>query len=237
MTGCSGNGWRTAGRRQIRNLASSLVRAPFETVIGAIIAEIITRRNLSNVPGMPLLRKESDLHPEDLFDLPAQTHPWWVAHVRSRREKMLVRGLLQHDIAFYLPQVEQRIRRNGRTFVSFLPLFPGYVFVRGSRPAHDAIWRSETAASVIEVPDQAGLAAELAQIHALQRSGAMLRPWNDLVPGDPVRITEGAFKGYSGVLTGLRGGERLIVAVSLLHKAVVVEFSRDVVAPGARATR
>ena len=188
---------------------------------------------------MPLLRKESDIYPEGLFSLPTLTHPWWVAHVRSRREKVLVRQLEEHGVGFYLPQIEQRVRRSGRTFVSYLPLFPGYVFFRGTRLVHDVIWRTEAAANLIEVTDQEALATELAQIHELQKSGAMLRPYVDLVPGDPVRITDGAFKGYTGVLTELRGSERLIVSVSLLRKAVAVEFPSDVVAPipGSRPRR
>jgi transcription antitermination factor NusG len=188
---------------------------------------------------MPLLRKESEIHPEELFTLSLETHPWWVAHVRSRREKALVRQLERHDVAFYLPQIEQRIRRDGRTFVSYLPLFPGYVFFRGPRSVHDVVWRSEAAASLVEVPDQGALDRELGQIRALQKSGATLRPFVDVAPGDPVRITAGAFKGYTGVLLEERGGERLIVSVSLLKKAVAVEFPRDVVAPvpGSRPRR
>lgn len=177
---------------------------------------------------MPLLRKESEIHPEAIFELSDATHPWWVAHVRSRREKVLVRHLLQRDVAFYLPQIEQRVRRNGRDFVSYLPLFPGYVFFRGPKSVHDVVWRSETAANLIDVPDQAAFGRELAQIRELQKSGATLRPFIDVVPGDAVRITSGAFKGYVGVVVEERGSERLIVSVSLLKKAVAVEFPREI---------
>lgn len=179
---------------------------------------------------MPLLRKESEIRPEEIFALPAETHPWWVAHVRSRREKLLVRHLDQHDVPFYLPQIEQQVRRSGRNFVSFLPLFPGYVFFRGAKSTHELIWRTETAANLIEVPDQEAFGRELAQLRALQKSGATLRPFIDVVPGDPVRITAGAFKGYTGIVTEERGSERLIVSVSLLRKAVAVEFPREVLA-------
>jgi len=42
---------------------------------------------------MPLLKRELDLFPEGLFDLPVESHPWWVAHVKSRQEKALARHL------------------------------------------------------------------------------------------------------------------------------------------------
>jgi len=177
---------------------------------------------------MPLLRKESEIHPETLFALDPASHPWWVAHVRSRREKALARYLLDRGIAFYLPQIEQRVRRSGRDFVSYLPLFSGYVFFRAPKETHDVVWRSDVIANVIAVPDQNTFDRELAQIRELQKSGATLRPHVALETGDAVRITGGAFKGYTGVVMEERGVERLIVSVSLLKKAVAVEFSREV---------
>src|SRR5450756_1410944 len=71
---------------------------------------------------MPLLKRQPDLFPQDLFDLPVESHPWWVAHVKSRQEKALARHLQPLGIPYYLPQREQKIRRAGRKFVSSLPL-------------------------------------------------------------------------------------------------------------------
>ena len=58
---------------------------------------------------------------------------------------------------------------------------------------------------MIDVSDQAQLTAELQQIRQLQASGAFLTPVMDLVPGDAVRVEEGAFSGYTGVVTEERG--------------------------------
>ncbi|MBI2213560.1 MAG: hypothetical protein HYU52_07930 [Acidobacteria bacterium] len=58
---------------------------------------------------MPLLKREPDLFPVDLFDLPVESRPWTVAYVRSRQEKTLARYLAQQQIPFYLPQTENRI--------------------------------------------------------------------------------------------------------------------------------
>ena len=77
---------------------------------------------------MPLLKREPDSFPAAVFELPVEASPWWVAHVRSRQEKALARFLRPLAVAFYLPQGEHRTRRAGRTFVSYLPLFPGYLF-------------------------------------------------------------------------------------------------------------
>ena len=179
---------------------------------------------------MPLLKREPDVFPADLFDSP-QAEPWVVAHVRSRQEKVLARYLAPLGLAFYAPQREKRTRRNGRNFVSYLPLFPGYVFLRADAPARALAWRSGVIVRLIDVPDPLGLQGELAQIHRLQRSGARLSPCRPLETGEPVCVVDGPFQGYYGIVVRERGAERLLVSVSLLRKTVSVEFEREMLAP------
>ena len=178
---------------------------------------------------MPILQKESEIYPADLFEIPAGEAPWRVAHVRSRQEKLLARFLATHHKPFYLPQIDQVVKRNGRTFTSHLPLFSGYVFLR-QVAGMEIVWRSNVVVSLIDVSDQERLTMELLQIRKLQESGAMLTPVSDIATGDAVRITEGAFRDYVGTVVRERGSTRLIISVSTLRKAVVVEFPRDAVA-------
>lgn len=186
---------------------------------------------------MPLLKREIDLLPPEIFSLPPDLYPWGLAHVRSRQEKVMARYLVAHGIPFYLPTAEVRHRRGSRTRVSHLPLFPGYVFHRAPSERRDLIWRSEVAANLIEVAGQVQLGAELEQLRRLQEAGAVLSIHPAFVPGEAVRIMEGAFAGYSGIVLRTRGQNRLIVHVSLLKQAVAVEFDRSVLAtdhrPGA----
>lgn len=177
---------------------------------------------------MPILRKESDIFPENLFEMSTAEAPWAIAHLRSRQEKAVARLLYEDRKPFYLPQVRQTTKRSGRTFVSHLPLFPGYLFVRRVDGLRETLWRTSALVTMVDVPDQEQLHAELLQIRKLQLSGAVLAPVAELVPGDAVRIKEGAFAGYSGIVTEERGTMRLIVSVSILKKAVAVEFPRDV---------
>src|SRR5437660_6360730 len=141
---------------------------------------------------MPLLPKQTEIAPEEIFSL-GDDQPWRVAHVQSRQEKALARHLLRHHVPFYLPQVEQTVLRAGRKFVSWLPLFPGYVFFRGPDGARLAVLRSGVTARIIAVEDQHLLAGELRQIRELQRSGASLIPLDHLAAGDPVEIADGPF--------------------------------------------
>jgi transcriptional antiterminator RfaH len=179
---------------------------------------------------MPLLPKEADLFPEELFSLPGDRFAWGVAHVRSRQEKSLARYLAERQVPFYLPQFASTRQRAGRTLTSFLPLFSGYLFFRGGSGERDLVRKSNLAANLIDVPDQEQLARELSQIRELQRAGGSLLPWEELLPGDVVRIREGAFSGYMGVVVRGKGHDRLIVEVALIRRAVVVEFDRAVLA-------
>lgn len=189
---------------------------------------------------MTILRKESDIFPDQLFELPTADAPWEIAHLRSRQEKSVARLLLDAGMPFYLPQVQQTKKTSGRTFVSHLPLFPGYIFLRRVEGLRQTLWRTSAVANLIEVPDQAQLTAELLQVRLLQNSGAVLTPRVDLVPGDAVRITEGSFSGYTGTVMEERGMQRLIISVSMLKKSVSVEFPREVltqVKPGYAGAR
>jgi transcriptional antiterminator RfaH len=179
---------------------------------------------------MPLLKREPDVFPMSLFDSPGGA-PWTVAHVRSRQEKVLGRFLSPLGIPFFAPQREKRTRRNGRNFVSYLPLFPGYVFLRGGAEERARVWRSNVVVRLIDVPDQELLESELAQIHRLQRSGARFAPARAFECGESVRVVDGPFEGYLGIVVRERGAERLLVSVSLLRKTVAVEFEREMLAP------
>jgi transcription antitermination factor NusG len=177
---------------------------------------------------MPLLPREIELFPDELFALPPGGNPWHVAHVRSRQEKVLARCLLERRIPFYLPQIERVVERASRRFRSYVPLFAGYVFFRGDDRARNVALRSGVTANMIAVEDQELLSAQLEQIRRLQLAGASFEVYEDLVPSDIVSITEGPFRGYTGsVVRGARGG-RLVVALSLLRKSIAVEFDRPV---------
>lgn len=138
------------------------------------------------VSRMPIRRKESDIFPDDLFDMPIAEAPWEIAHLRSRQEKSVARLLLDSRNPFYLPQIQQKKKSGGRTFVSHLPLFPGYIFLRRVPGVRETLRRTNVIANLLEVPDQARLTSELLQIRTLQISGATLTPYDELAPGDAV---------------------------------------------------
>src|SRR5262249_48657475 len=156
--------------------------------------------------------------PQSLFELPPADFPWWVAHVRSRQEKVLARHIAPLEVPFYLPQHENRRRRGGRRLVSHLPLFPGYLFFRGSASQRIAVLRSNVVVRLLEVTDQELLTRELGELRAFQEAGATLTPYVPMAPGSTVRVVEGPFKGYTGKVLREQSRLRLIVSVSMLRQ-------------------
>jgi transcription antitermination factor NusG len=179
---------------------------------------------------MPLLKREPDLFPEGLFDLPVESRPWWVAHVKSRQEKALARHLQPLGIPYYLPQREQKIRRDGRNFVSYLPLFRGYVFFRGTDDDGYATLRSNLVVQVIDVVDQPLLDAELGRLRTLQESGLPLVSHPYIESGSEVSITDGPFRGYEGIVIRAKGQLRIVVSISMLRTSFTVELDREALA-------
>lgn len=181
---------------------------------------------------MPILAKEMEISPDNIFDLSETDYPWVVVHVRSRQEKVLARHLATRSMSFYLPQIASVPLRGAESQrISHRPLFPGYVFVRPASSNRIVIWQCNVAASVLDVPNQQQLTSELQQIRALQAAGASFVPVRGYQEGDSVRITEGAFRGYSGVVVRTQARERLTVQISMLRQAVQVEFPLDYVEP------
>ncbi len=130
------------------------------------------------------------------------------------------------------PKSAIRNPSRSRLRTSYTPLFPGYVFLRVPDTDARVVRMSNVIVSLLEVADQQSLAGELGQIHDLQRRGAMLVPFPWLTTGDAVRIRDGAFKGYEGVIVKEKGEARLVVSISMIRQSVIVELSREAVAPG-----
>ena len=180
---------------------------------------------------MPILKPEIDLSPSHLFELSPSEQPWWVAWVRSRQEKGLARHLAGHGVGFYLPQAKKQTLRAGRTFVSSLPLFPGYLFFRGPAAARLEALQSNLIVQVLPVPGQEEMQRELVSLWRLQQSGAPLVSLPYIEVGDEVEVMDGPFRGWTGRVLREKGRLRLIVSITLLRQSVAAELDREALAP------
>lgn len=173
---------------------------------------------------MPLLPLQDVVFPADLFgtaDNPVGA--WWVLHTRPRAEKALGGRLLRAGVSFFLPQYAKPLSRGGRRRTSYLPLFPGYVFLRGTPDDRALALGTGLVAGSLAVPDQWALHGQLAQVYrVMSHDLTACRPEADPRVGSRVEITDGPFAGMTGRVTEVSGGYRFVVEVEFIGRGVAV---------------
>lgn len=184
---------------------------------------------------MPLLLAEDCVFPDNLFPTPIPTTEddrWLVLHTKSRSEKELARRLHKRRIPFFLPQFRKDWRHRGRRLSSYLPLFPGYLFLYGNWEARQYSLETNLVANTLPVVDQDQLLQDLLQIHQLITSGAPLSPEARLQAGARVEVIAGSFAGMEGKIIS-RKSLRLVVEVRFINQGVSVDIENWMIRPAA----
>ncbi len=171
---------------------------------------------------MPLCAQESLTYPDGLLDsAPAPDGGcWWVFYTRPRMEKALARRLRQREVSYFLPLYHRRWKHAGRVFNSYLPLFPGYMFLHGDHNARLTALQTNLVLRALPVPDHDRLRADLLQTYRVLTAGAPVAPEDRLQPGARVMITHGPFAGLEGTVVRRDRELRFVVEVSLLQRGV-----------------
>lgn len=164
-------------------------------------------------------------------DAVESTDRWFVLHTRSRQEKAVAVDLRVRQIHYFLPLVES-VRYYGRRKATVqVPLFPGYVFLRGSiEQAYEAD-QTRRLARVIKVRDQQSLDQELKSLYRAQRCGGNLDPYPYLHKGIRVEVRAGPFKGIQGIVEDRTKYDRLILQVKALGQASSLEIDAALLEP------
>jgi transcription antitermination factor NusG len=148
---------------------------------------------------------------------------WYVLHTRSRQEKTVSDMLCAMGIAHFLPLTNQVRYYGTRKFTVELPLFPSYVFLRGSmEEAYDSN-RTKRIARVISVNNQTQIDWELHNLFRVMESGASLDPFPYLTTGTRVEVRAGPFRGVQGVIDSRLKSDRLLLQIDMLGRAVSLE--------------
>lgn len=149
---------------------------------------------------------------------------WFVLHSKPRQEKILAAALDAMQVGCFLPLLRQIRYYGKRRAVVEAPLFPGYVFLRGSlEDAYDAD-RTRRVAQVIRVADQQHIHWELENLYLAMSRSAPVQPYAYLKKGVRVEVRAGPFKGLQGIVAGTAGNCRLVLQVRTLSQAVSLEI-------------
>jgi transcriptional antiterminator RfaH len=177
---------------------------------------------------MPVLPLEPYIQPENLLASDQASRKaagyWWALHVRSRAEKELSRRLRERGLSFFLPLFERRWKAGRRQRRSYLPLFPGYLFLHGDDEQRLLALETNLVVRSLPIGDQRRLQADLMRVHQLMTSGAPLAPEERILPGTQVEIVSGPLTGLRGTVVERRLGMTFVVDVSFLQRGVSVQI-------------
>lgn len=182
---------------------------------------------------MAVMRYESALQEVGAHAAPFLSSPlsgvWYVAHTRSRNEKALACELGRFGIVHYLPLARRvtRGRASNRISRSLVPVFPGYLFFNANEEQRYLTLRTNRVASVLDVPDQRQLVAELQNLHGLLSRTQDFLVADCLQIGDWGRIIAGPLAGIEGTVTRFSSRMRLNMNVSILGQSVSIEIDAD----------
>lgn len=156
---------------------------------------------------------------------------WFVLHCKSRQEKALSDDLSAKGVPNYLPLLRQ-VRYHGRRKAMIeAPLFPGYLFLRGSIDQAYTADRTRRVASILKVPNQRQIDWELGNLWlALSREAPVIEfPY--LQKGVRVEVRSGPFRGLQGIVEDRLVRQRILLQIDMLGRAVSVEIDGALLEP------
>ena len=154
---------------------------------------------------------------------------WWALHTRSRFEQKVHTGLCGKSLEAFLPRIEVMSRRKDRRKKIWVPLIPGYVFVR-SALAPEEYHRIIQTVGVVRMVAFRGKPvpaneAEISSLMILDGTDRTVQNRTYMQKGDRVMIMEGPLKGLEGFyLQHKDKNDQVVVSVELLHRSLEVEI-------------
>jgi transcription antitermination factor NusG len=156
---------------------------------------------------------------------------WYAVYVKSRSEKKVHLELTYQDIEVYLP-LQKRMRKwsDRKKLVDF-PLIPGYLFVHITRRDYDRVLQTNGVVAYVRFDGTAAV-IPVEQIDTIKR---LLRQhehkievsFKDFSAGDAVEVIAGPLMGVKGVLTQLKGKNKVAIQIEKLQLALTVEVPID----------
>jgi transcription antitermination factor NusG len=148
---------------------------------------------------------------------------WFVLHVKSRQEKAVAEVLTGMGVAHFLPLLPMVHFYGRRKITAKLPMFPCYLFLRGSIEQAYSVDRTKRVANILRVPDQQRMDWELRNIALALDHQIPLDPYPYLRKGLRAEVQAGPLRGLQGLIEDRTKCDRLILQVQMLGRAVSVE--------------
>lgn len=162
-----------------------------------------------------------------------EVQSWWALYTRHQHEKTVAETLTSKGFEVFLPLYDSVRRWKDRKKLLSLPLFPGYVFVRGGLErklhvvttpgVHMILYHGEQVATISET--------EIDAIRRVLDARFRVEPHPFLKCGERVRVKRGALDGVEGILIRKKNWSRLVLSVEMLAQSVAIEIDSSDVEP------
>jgi transcriptional antiterminator NusG len=151
---------------------------------------------------------------------------WYALKTRSRHEKRVRDQLVQRDIDTFLPVCESWRQWKDRKKKVELPLFPGYCFARFPLVERLRVLNVLGVAELVSIKGHPEPIREdeLTAIQQLVSTRLHYDPHPFLEQGMDVEVVRGPLAGVRGKLLRKDRVTRLVLAVTLVRQAAVVEI-------------
>jgi transcription antitermination factor NusG len=152
-------------------------------------------------------------------------HNWYAVCTRHQHEKTAARILEYKEFEVFLPLYKARHRWKDRFKEVYVPLFPGYLFVREELRRWLAIITTPGVSSIVSCGGQPAAIpfSEIEGVRRIVESTLRVEPHPFLKSGDWVRVKYGPIAGVEGILLRKKNVARLVLSVEMLGKSAAVE--------------
>ncbi len=158
---------------------------------------------------------------------------WWALYTRHQHEKTVAEMLLCKGLEVFLPLHDSMRRWKDRQKLLSLPLFPGYVFVRGNPDRRLQVVTTPGVHMILSRGDQIAVVPEeeILAIRRVVEGSCRVEPHPFLRCGERVRMIRGSLEGVEGILVRKKNLCRLVLSVDMLARSVGVEVDASDVEP------
>lgn len=158
---------------------------------------------------------------------------WYALYARHQHERAVAEMLCGKGFETFLPLYRAIHRWKDRRKTLWLPLFPGYLFLRGGLERRLQVVSTPGVFSFVgPVGHPAPIPQpEIDAIRTAVETCLQVQPYPFLKSGDRVRVTDGPLAGIEAVLVREKSLHRLVLSVELLQKSVAVEIGAECVEP------
>jgi transcription termination/antitermination protein NusG len=162
---------------------------------------------------------------------------WFAVYTRHQNERKVASLLAGQEFETFCPTYSELHRWKDRQKEIALPLFPGYVFFRGSLERQVQVL-SVPGVHFIVCTGRAPAAIRDEEIDGLRRAvqhTLPLEPFPFLNKGERVRVIHGPLAGVEGLLARKKDKFRLVLSIEILGRSAAVEVDAFNVRPCNRA--